>query len=269
MISTDPLPAPGDDEPTINGQLMTSKLRTELAVFPEANVSGFAHYDQEIAFFTQVAALIRPSHVLLDFGAGRGEWFSDDPVRYRRMLQNFRGRVRHVDGCDIELTVKDNPTLDAAAIFAPGERLPYEDGRFDVIVSRYVFEHLADPAWAAAELMRVLKPGGWLCVVTPNKYGYIALASRLIPNRLHASMLRFVQPHRKEIDVFPTLYRLNTPRDIKRWFGSQADSYYYRLSGVPSYHFGRPWVLRILRIWHAILPGPLSTGLYLFLRKRP
>jgi SAM-dependent methyltransferase len=248
---------------------LTSKTRLEMRMFLEANVSGFAHRDQEVAFFSQVAALLRPSDVVLDFGAGRGEWFHDDPVRYRRDLQNFRGRCAHVDGCDIDPVVLENPTLDRAQMFRPGEPLPYEDDRFDLVVSRYVFEHIADPAWAASELLRVTKPGGWICAVTPNKYGYVALLSRMVPNRLHAALLRSVQPHRKERDVFPTVYRLNTPGAVRRHFGPGADVYHYRDSAVPSYHFGRSFIFRGLQLLHRLLPNALGTGLFLFIRKRP
>lgn len=49
------------------------------------------------------------------------------------------------------------------------ERFPYEDERFDGVVFCEVLEHLtADPAWALAEIRRVLRPGGWLVLSTPN-----------------------------------------------------------------------------------------------------
>jgi SAM-dependent methyltransferase len=205
---------------------------------------------------------------VLDFGAGRGEWYEDDPVRYRRELQNFRGRCEHVEGCDIDDIVLQNPTVDSAAVFRPGEPLPYPDEAFDLIISRYVFEHVADPEWASSELRRILKPGGWICAVTPNKFGYVALAARLVPNRLHAFVLKKIQPHRKEKDVFPTVYLLNTPKAIRRNFGSWADVAYYRDSAVPSYHFGKPIVFRILQFVHWILPSFFGTGFFIFIRKR-
>ena len=66
-----------EPDPVVDRALETSKLKLERRVFDEVSVSGFSHIDQEVAFFSQVAALVRPNHVLLDFGAGRGEFYFD------------------------------------------------------------------------------------------------------------------------------------------------------------------------------------------------
>jgi len=253
--------------PTIDEEKDNARYRLERRFYPEANVSGFSHLDQEVAFFTQVASLLRPEDIVLDFGAGRGEFMETDPSRYRRWLQNFRGRCAHVDGCDPDPVVLENPTLDHAKVMKIGDPLPYEDDRFDIIVARYVFEHVDRPDWAARELMRVLKPGGWLCAMTPNRWGYVALAARLIPNRLHRRALSRVQPSRLSGDVFPTVYRLNRPSAIKRWFGRSADIYQYSTSAVPSYHFGSPILFRLFQLLHWMLPPAFAVGLRFFVRK--
>ena len=240
----------------------------ERRVFPEVNVSGFAHHDQVVAFYTQVAALLRLGDTVLDFGAGRGEFMETDPSRYRVWLQNFRGRCKHVDGCDPDPIVAENPTLDSATVIEIGKPLPYEDERFDLIVSRYVFEHVADPEWAARELLRVLKPGGWICAMTPNKWGYVALASRLVPNRVHSRALSKIQPGRLAEDVFPTRYRLNRPSAVKCYFGHAADIYSYSTSAVPSYHYGKLWLMRLFQFVHRVTPPPFDVGLRFFIRKR-
>jgi SAM-dependent methyltransferase len=243
--------------------------RLERRVYAEANVSGFPHKDQEVAFYTQVAALLRPEHIVLDFGAGRGEFVYEDPSAYRVWLQNFRGRCVHVDGCDLDPVVLDNPTLDAAAVIESGGALPYEDERFDLIVSRYVWEHVQDPEWMARELLRVLKPGGWICAMTPNKWGYVALLARLLPNRFHSRVLSRIQPGRPSKDVFPTVYRLNRPRAVRRYFGHGADVYHYSTSAVPSYHFGSMALMRLEQLVHRLTPPMLDVGLRFFIQKHP
>ncbi len=47
------------------------------------------------------------------------------------------------------------------------ERLPFRDASLNLVVSREVFEHLADPWLAAREVERVLAPGGLLYLQTP------------------------------------------------------------------------------------------------------
>jgi len=242
--------------------------RLERRAYPEMNVSGFAHNDQEVGFFVQVAALLRPEHVVLDFGAGRGEFMETDPSTYRVWLQNLRGRCARVHGCDPDPVVLKNPTLDSAAVIEVGEALPYPDDHFDLIVSRYVFEHIANPEWAARELLRVLKPGGWICAMTPNKWSYLGLAARFIPNRMHSATLTKVQPGRLERDVFPTAYKLNRPKDVRRYFGNAADVYSYSVSGVPSYHFGSMPVMRLLQLVHRLTPPAFDVSLRFFIRKR-
>lgn len=257
----------GEIGPNYDPSKAKLRHRLERRVYPEANVSGFPHKDQEVAFYVQVAALLRAEDVVLDFGAGRGEFIYTDPSTYRVRIQNFKGRCAHVDGCDPDPVVLENPTLDAAAVIKIGEPLPYADGRFDLIIARYVFEHIANPEWAAQELLRILKPGGWICAMTPNKWGYVALASRLLPQELHSRALARVQPGRLARDVFPTVYRLNRPAAIRRHFGRSADVFCYSTSAVPSYHFGSLLLMRIEQLIHRLTPPLFDVGLRFFIHK--
>src|SRR5262245_27047923 len=55
----------------------------------------------------------------------------------------------------------------AAAVQGDGQRLPFPDDTFDRIIAAEVMEHIPDDEAAAAELGRVLKPGGTLAVTVP------------------------------------------------------------------------------------------------------
>lgn len=177
---------------------------------PEIAAGGFSRVDGTVQFWQRVGALIGPQSVVLDFGAGRGAKQSEDLVSYRRGLLSLKGRVRDLIGVDVDPVVITNEALDRAFVITPDGELPIPDQSIDVVVSDFVFEHIQDPAMAARELDRVLKPGGWICARTPNRHGYIALGNRLIPDSLHARIIRSAQDAREEKDVFPAVYRLNS-----------------------------------------------------------
>jgi SAM-dependent methyltransferase len=66
-----------------------------------------------------------------------------------------------------------------AIVNAAGEKLPYPDSTFDLILSHEVLEHVQDDALAVCEMVRVLrspdpasgKPGGRIVLFVPNR-GY-------------------------------------------------------------------------------------------------
>lgn len=237
--------------------------------YPEVGVGGFSHVDGTIAFYNQLGALLRPHHRLLDFGAGRGEPIADDPVPYRRALQTLKGRVAHVEGADVDPVVLHNPYVDHATLIEIGKPLPFPDASFDIVIARSVLEHVDTPELVADEVMRVLKPGGWFCATTPNKWGYVAIGARLVPNAAHSRALTAIQPGRKAEDVFPTRYRMNTGAALRRLFGRHGDVHILRYSAEPAYTFGSPLAYRLFKLVHKLTPDALATHMSVFVRKFP
>lgn len=81
------------------------------------------------------------------------------------------------------------------------ERLPFNDGEFDTVVSFQVIEHLTDTDAYLREIARVLKPGGIFVVATPDR------ATRLLPNqrpwnRFHVREFSAQQLRRKLVNRF-------------------------------------------------------------------
>jgi SAM-dependent methyltransferase len=64
----------------------------------------------------------------------------------------------------VNLEIADYPTTDVLAI---GERLPFATGSMDAVMSLAVLEHVRDPFRCAAEIARVVRPGGRLYVAVP------------------------------------------------------------------------------------------------------
>lgn len=231
----------------------------------EYSVSGFTKLDGTVRFFGFVRSLCHSGMRVLDFGAGRGAWVHEDPSPYRRHLRDLRTRGARVVAADVDEAVKENACSDEQVLLTEGGPLPFRDDEFDLVVSDFVFEHIDDPATVSAELRRVTKSGGWICARTANRYGYVTWASRLVPNRQHRAALRRIQPSRKEIDVFPVVYRLNSVRQVRSHFPN-CDVHYYRDSGEPAYHFNRTALYRMFLILHNLLPDVLNTGIAFFIR---
>ena len=94
-------------------------------------------------------------------------------------------------------------------------RLPFKDDTFDLISSNMVFEHLKRPEAELSEIFRTLRPGGILIFHTPNKYGYGVLGGRLIPRSIKVWLAWLLQGRREE-DVYPTFYRVNSASVIRQ-----------------------------------------------------
>lgn len=206
-------------------------------------------------FENRVDGLIgRDTRVLLDAGCGRTA-----PV-----LRKYLGRVERLIGVEL-VDFKDIPpgieTHNASLA-----QLPLPDNCVDLIMSRSVFEHLSEPDKVYKEFNRILKPGGAIVFLTANMWDYATLIARLIPNRPHARIVRWVEG-RAEEDTFPTEYKTNTQSAIRRLAADsdlQVESIEY-LSQYPNYFMfsgvlfflgmcyekliSRVEVLRFLRGW--------------------
>lgn len=128
----------------------------------------------------------------------------------------FLAGLGQVTGVDISEEVRTNTFLHTAVVY-DGNKLPFEDSQFDLCVSDYVLEHVADPEGHFREVARVLHKGGRYCFRTPNLWHYVAFASNLLPHSVHlglANRLRGVDPGAH--DPYPTFYRSNSLRAIRR-----------------------------------------------------
>lgn len=246
------------------------RLRTlRTSYYPETSIDDFTRIDSTVEFYTRVGALIEPDSVVVDYGAGRGEWFVDGTSATRRRLRDFRGRARKVIGLDVDPVVASNPAMDETHVISEQARLPLDDESVDVVVSDFTFEHVADPRQVSSELDRVLRPGGWICARTPNKWGYIGLGARLVPNRLHTSWLTRLQPERKPEDVFPVCYRLNTPKDVRAHFSPERFvSVIYAVAGEPGYGGSSRVLWRAIDTIQRFEPRSMHPMLLMFLQKR-
>jgi|TARA_B100000315_G_scaffold210208_1_gene206327 SAM-dependent methyltransferase len=64
----------------------------------------------------------------------------------------------------VNVEIVPYPSTDVLTV---GQALPFQDESFDAVLSLSVLEHVSDPCRCAAEIARVLKPGGELICVVP------------------------------------------------------------------------------------------------------
>lgn len=238
-------------------------------IAPESHVGGFSFRDSTFLFYALINAVITPKSRILDFGAGRGVQGTNGN-RFVRDLINLKDRASHVTGVDVDQAVLENPMVNDAYVIDPGRPLPFEPSSFDIVYSDWVLEHVDDPHAFIREVERVLKPGGWFFGRTPNKFGLIAAGASLVPNRLHTKTLRLLQPDREEQDVFPTRYRINTLRAIRKHLPGDRWSNHSTLVDTEVMYLARiPILFAISEFIGRILPKRFRPVLFVIAQKRP
>ncbi len=145
---------------------------------------------------------------ILDVGCG-----------HSNLLQESYEKTPHTYGIDPETDViHRNPFIkDIRTEFV--EKMSFEDNFFDVVVSAWVLEHLANPHEAFSEIYRVLKPGGVVIFLTPNVWNYNVWLIRLIPERFHSFFTKKLYG-RQDNDTFPKEYKINSLGKIRKVLSS-------------------------------------------------
>src|ERR1039458_3633510 len=175
-----------------------------------------------IVLESEAMRYVRPQCALLDAGCGHGA----------PLLLNLASHLGRAIGVDVGSAHPAGIEYIQADLAHTG----LDPGSVDLVVSRSVLEHLSEPLGVFHELHRILRPGGRFVFLTPNRWYYASLAVLAIPNRLHPGLVRRLTD-RKECDTFPTFYRANTNRAIRRLArqsGFEVESVRY-LNQYPDY----------------------------------
>lgn len=130
------------------------------------------------------------------------------------LLGRYGGRLAELQarsvGIDLDLAaLTSNPNI-AHRVCASCYSLPLACNSVDVIVCRWVLEHLEKPEAAMREFSRVLKKGGCLYVKTPNWWNYGMMLSWATPTVFHNLFLSATGLGENT----PTFYRANTKRRL-------------------------------------------------------
>lgn len=121
------------------------------------------HATQELRAWERTQLALKPGERLLDVGCGLG-----DASRALSVDLGASGEVVGVDGSEVMIT--------HARLRAEGNECPMRfavgdagaldaDGEFDAVRSERMLQWVPDPARAVAEMARVVRPGGRVCVI--------------------------------------------------------------------------------------------------------
>lgn len=233
---------------------------------PSSNyVGGFTDNDGTIDFYLRINSLLSKDSLVVDFGAGRGAWFEEDKCETRKSLRLLKGKVKKVIAVDIDKAVLKNKASDEQ-ILLNEVTTNLKKNSIDLIISDYVLEHIDNPKIFSKYIGELLKPGGWFCARTPHKYSYVAIFGSLFGNKINQLLLRFLQPNRKEEDIFPTRYKLNTLSDIRKNF-KDYENWTFIYKTDPAYFFGNKKIYILQKFIFSIMPRFFSGNLMIFVKK--
>ncbi len=229
-------------------------------------IGNYQPLDGTIEFYERIRCILEPTHTVLDLGAGRGSWYFEDSCETRRRTRALKPLVHRLIGADVDPMVMENRTTTDNLLIENGS-VPLPDQSVDVIVADYVLEHVQDVSAFSREVNRLLKPGGYFCARTPHSVEYVSLMARIVRNERHSAVLNLAQAgQRREQDVFPTVYRMNSLRKIREAFPNYSD-FSYLYSAEPAYYFGNRYVYSLLSLAHRLMPRIFVSNIFAFLRK--
>jgi SAM-dependent methyltransferase len=177
--------------------------------------------------YADLAGAPAPGAPMLDLGCGMG-WSA----------LAFRDAGFHTVAADLSMgRFLPSAAGGVGAAEADAARLPFADGAFSLVAAHAMLEHVPDPRAVLAEMARVLRPGGVLCVVGPNLLSP-AVSLRALGYALKSRPRRRILLRDAEMDRHPTGDTLpEVAATLARHTALLAAK---RLARAPSFHFREP-----------------------------
>jgi SAM-dependent methyltransferase len=220
----------------------------------------FRHEDVERELVAGGVRLWQEILRVVPAGTGRALELGSPPFHITLLLRRFRGYELALAGCasddrpeivqDIESPeYGERHTLRCVCFDVERDRFPFDDATFDLVTCCEVIEHLTqNPVHALAEIHRVLRPGGWLVLSTPNaaRAGNIAnlLRGGNVYDPYHLGTALRGSRHSRE-------YTLDELRDLVDGCGFEID-----VAENVDLHHRVSMIQRVLRtvLYHVVAP---------------
>lgn len=188
---------------SLREQLYRFYWRAESAIVPGLRNSQYVYYEK-------LRPLVRGAD-WLELGCGRhvfSAWMANEQ-------DEVVASCKAVYGIDLDAQGMQAHRAIFKKVFGDLAALPFRSESIDIASANMVVEHLSQPETVLAEIHRVLRPNGIFIFHTPNCNGWFIRVASLIPDGLKKKLVRIIEGRREE-DVFPTRYRMNTDAAISR-----------------------------------------------------
>lgn len=139
-----------------------------------------------------------PNAKILELGGGR--WPSFKVSEMPTTIESYT--VNDVDENEL---ARAGPEYQRACFDVAGDVSAFA-GRYDVVFSRFLAEHVKDGKAMHRNVHQVLRPGGVAFHLIPTLYAAPYLLNRLLPERLGALALKVFRPGREISPKFPAYY---------------------------------------------------------------
>lgn len=111
---------------------------------------------------------IAPEFRILDVGTGFGALPLEIGSRWSVEVDGIDSDLEKIRIADeLRGLIAGNVEMEGTVRFRVGDayELPYDDSAFDLVVAWHLYQHLESPERATAEIFRVLRPGGFVCLI--------------------------------------------------------------------------------------------------------
>ncbi len=157
-----------------------------------------------------ISKMVHDDSNWLDVGCGR-DLFPSNHDGARRLA----ARAESLVGIDPDDNVHQNDLLSDR--FQGVIEDFQTDKKFNLVTLRMVAEHVVNADACVSKLEELTTSGGLVVIYTPWKWAPISIIASIVPFALHNRLKRLIWDS-EEQDTFPTVYRMNTRKDLTRLF---------------------------------------------------
>jgi SAM-dependent methyltransferase len=147
-----------------------------------------SHGESDTPIYVAAAKLLRDRRargLLVDVGCGIG-----------RFLEFASDLTADYIGVDVVRHPGLSPDAEFHRADLDYESIPLPTASADIVAALETIEHLESPRAFCRELARILKPGGWLVVSTPNQLSLLSILCLIVRGRFVAFQDAYYPVHR-------------------------------------------------------------------------